>query len=240
MAEAAVKSLYYPITNNESVQQLFEIMQRNNNPAVNELIAVVLQISAMERYLETTVKELAAMRVQLDDIQAQKHPVINALQKAIAIAQEHVIGLREKLAGLKLSIVNGCKNAVSAFKENGISALDNLSRFFKIRPALESLRSELDHCIKLDDKAIAKIETASIEYHQVGLHLKNMCRSIIGKEPIQEAKPIGKIAKTLSAPFRAKRKCFASMKKCTETAIISLVRLKKITGEKEELLAGIH
>lgn len=180
----------------------------------------------MEKQLDAAVKELAAMRQELKTAQEQNHPVRNTLQKAVITMQGQVLDLRDKLAELKQNVIDGCKSAVAAFKEQGITALDNVARFFKIKPVLETMRDSLDKSIKFDDKAIAKIEAISAEYHQAGRHLKNIGRAIRGKEAIQEVKPTGKLAKTILAPYRAERSCLSAMKKSVEAAIGSFARLE--------------
>lgn len=112
------------------------------------------------------------MRQELKTAQEEKHPVKNALQKTVIVMQGQVLDLRDKLAGLKQNVIDGCRNAVATFKETGISALDNVARFFKVRPILENIRDTLTKNIAYDDKAIAKIEAISTEYHQAGRHLK--------------------------------------------------------------------
>lgn len=180
----------------------------------------------MEKQLDAAVKELAAMRQELKTAQEQSHPVRNTLQKTVIAMQGQVLDLRDKLAELKQNVIDGCKSAVAAFKEQGITALDNVARFFKIKPVLETMRNSLDKSIKFDDKAIAKIEAISAEYHQAGRHLKNIGRAMRGKEAIQEAKPTGKLAKTILAPYRAERSCLSAMKKSVEAAIGSFARLE--------------
>lgn len=180
----------------------------------------------MEKQLDAAVNELAAMRRELQTAQEQNHPVKTAMQKTVIAMQGQVLDLRDKLAKLKQNIIDGCRNAVTAFKEKGITALDNVARFFKVKPLLENMRDTLDQNIRQDDKAIAKIEAISAEYHEAGRHLKNIGRAMIGKEAVQEAKPPGKLAKAMTAPFRAERSHFAAMKKRTEAAIGTMARLE--------------
>jgi len=222
-----------PIAENEHVKELLTILKENNAPTMKDLLSVLGHIGAMEKQLESAVNELSAMRRELAEAQAQNHPVRNALQKAVITMQAQVLDLRDKLAELKQHVIDGCKNAVSDFKEKGISALDNVARFFNIRPMLESMRGELDKSIRADDKAIATIETISTEYHEAGRHLKNIGRAIIGKEAIQEAKPIGIVAKSIAAPIRAERSCLAAMKKSVEAAIGSCCRLEERATERK-------
>nr|WP_052292962.1 DUF6674 family protein [Desulfofarcimen acetoxidans] len=92
--------------------------------------------------------------------------------------------LRERLDKAKQNIIDGCKNAVAAFKEKGIVAFDNTARFFKIRPVLEAMRDDLGKSIRFNEETILNIELVSIEYHEAGRHIKNMVRAMVGKEAI--------------------------------------------------------
>jgi len=215
-----------PIMENEHVKELLAIMREQGAPTTKDLLAVLHQVVAMEKQLDAAVNELAAMRRELQEAQEQNHPIKTAMQKAVIAMQGQVLDLRDKLAELKQNVIDGCKNAVATFKENGITALDNIARFFKVRPILENMRDNLNQNIRFDDKAIAKIEAISAEYHEAGRHVKNMGRAMIGKEAVQEAKPPGKLAKAMTAPFRAERSHFAAMKKRVEAAIGTMVRLE--------------
>ena len=144
--------------------------------------------------------------------------------------------MRQRLSSLKESIVEGCKNALADFKARGAVALDGIARFFHIKPALESMRASVENSIRTDDKAIAKIEAISAEYHEVGRHLKNMGRTLVGKEAEQEAKGAGKLAKAIEAPYRAERACMVAMKKSVEKALDSLARLEQSAQRKPSVL----
>lgn len=210
---ARSKTVATPILENEHVKELLAILRENNVPSTQDFLAVLKQVGAMEKQLDAAVKELAAMRQELKTAQEQNHPVKTALQKAVIAMQGQVLELRDKLSELKKTVIEGCKNAVAEFKEQGVAALDNIARFFKVRPVLEALRDNLAKNIQYDDKAITKIEAISTEYHQAGRHLKNMGRAMLGRETAQEVKPPGKLAAVISAPLRAERSHFAAMKK---------------------------
>lgn len=227
------KTTAEPIIDNEHVKELLAVLREHNSPSTKDFLAVLNQVGAMEKQLDAAVKELAAMRQELKMAQEQNHPVKTALQKTVIVTQGQVLDLRERLAELKQNIIDGCKNAVAAFKEKGISALDNVARFFKVRPILETMRDTLTKDIQYDDKAIAKIEAISTEYHQAGRHLKNMGRAMLGREVIQEAKQPGKLAAIISAPFRAERSCFAAMKRSVDKAIGAMSRLEERAAEKK-------
>ncbi|MBY9077753.1 hypothetical protein KIH86_05395 [Paenibacillus sp. HN-1] len=230
---AKTKTTAEPIMDNEHVKELLAVLREHNSPSTKDFLAVLNQVGAMEKQLDAAVKELAAMRQELKTAQEKNHPVKTALQKAVIVTQGQVLDLWERLTQLKQNIIDGCKNAVADFKERGISALDNVARFFKVRPILESMRDTLTKDIQVDDRAIAKIEAISTEYHQAGRHLKNMGRAMLGREALQEVKQPGKLAAVISAPFRAERSCFAAMKRNVDKAIGAMPRLEERAAEKK-------
>ena len=216
-----------PIAENDYVKQLLEVMQSNNMPGAKDLQAAVNQVTAMEKHLATMVSELGAMRRELAEAQRMNHPIQTALSKAVVTLQAQALDIRDKLSGLKQNIVIGCKNALEAFQEKGLSAFRNIADFLKIRLALESLQKDIDKAIRQDDVAISRIEKISNEYHEAGRHLKNIGRAIIGKEAIQQAKPPGRFAKALTGSIRANRACCMAMRGCVGKAIGAVERLEK-------------
>jgi len=218
---------------NVHVKELLAVLREHNSPSTKDFLSVLNQVGAMEKQLDVAVKELAAMRQELRTAQEQNHPVKTALQKAVIVMQGQVLDLRNKLAELKQNIIDGCKNAIAAFKETGISALDNVARFVKVCPILETMQDTLTKDIQYDDKAISKIEAISTEYHQAGRHLKNMGRAMLGKEALQEVKQPGKLAAVISYPFRAERSCFAAIKQGADKALSAISRLEEQAAEKK-------
>lgn len=183
-----------PLADNKHVQEFLSIMKANNLSGTEDLSAVIKQVGAMERQLGAAVEELHAMRRELETMREKNHPLLKTVQNAVIIMQNNALHLRDNLAALKKNIIDGCKNAVAAFQEKGLSALRNVADFFKIRPGLETLRDSMDKSIWSDEAAVAKIEAVSAEYHEAGRHLKNMGRTLVGKEAIAEAKAPGRLA----------------------------------------------
>ena len=138
------------------------------------------------------------------------------------------------------SSTEGCKNTLAAVKEQGISTLDNAARFFHIKPGLEALRNNINEGIQADTKAISRIEAVSTEYHEAGRHVKNIGRALMGKEAVQEAKSIGKLAKTVQAPYRAERACFLAARKGLEKAVASLDRLERAAEKQPSILKAMQ
>lgn len=224
-----------PLLENEHVQALLAIMEANHAPNRKDLLAVLNQVGAMEKQLNAAVTELAAMRRELNQAREQAHPVKVALQSTVNTMEKNAAVLRERLDQAKQNVIEGCKNAVAAFKEKGMAALDNIARFFKIRPGLEAMRDDLGKSIRFNEATISNIELVSTEYHEAGRHIKNMVRAMAGKEAIQDATSVGKLAKALQAPFHANRACLSAMKSSVETALSRLAVLEKSAERKPSI-----
>jgi regulator of replication initiation timing len=228
-------SLSPPIAENPDVKQLLDLMKANKLPGAKDLITVVGQVTSMEKHLADMLKELAAMRLELAEAQRQNHPLKNALRNAVIVMQANVLDLRDKLTALKQDIAVGCRDALAAVHDKGISALRNISDFIKLRPALESMRGNIDMAIGQDSRSINKIEAASVEYHRAGLHIVNIARVAAGKEIKQEPKAPGVLAKALQAPILVDRACLYGMGQCVDKAIGAVDRLKA-TERKEPIM----
>lgn len=207
------------------MRELLSVMAANNVPGQRDMAAMLQQIAGLENQLNAAVEELAAMRREL--AQARENPVKRTLAKAVKALEQNVATLRERLDGLKQAVVDGCKKALAAFREQGVSALAHTAEFFHIRPALQAVGRELDKAISHDEKALAVIETASREYHEAGFHLKNALRAVTGREALSGPKSPGALARALAAPLKAERALLTSMKNQTVGAAAHLGRLEE-------------
>ena len=229
-----------PLMENEYVKGLFTIMEANRAPTAKDLLAILNQVGAMEQQLDAAVTELAALRRELNAAREQAHPVKAALQNTSAAMEKSVAVVCDRLDATKRAVIDGCKNAVGAFRDKGISALDNITRFFKLRPMLETMRMELDKSICAGRSAMGRIETVSAEYHEAGRHIKNMGRTLMGKGAAAEAKPVGKLGKSLLAPFRAELSCLSAMKGSVEKTLSRLNTLEQAVQRRPSVRQSIH
>lgn len=212
---------------NREAAELLSILRENTSPSFKDFQELLEQVGTMERQLEAAVRELSAMRRDLAEMEHRRHPAANAMRKAIIVVQAQALELREKLSALKEAVVDGCKSAVSAFREQGIAVLDNITRFFRVRPLLEAVQEQAAYAAEAADRAMGRVEAASRAYHEAGRHLKNAGRALTGRESVQEARQPGKAAKAATAPFRATGACFRAMEKGAASAADRLGRLEQ-------------
>lgn len=86
----------------------------------------------------------------------------------------------------------------------------------------------------MDERAIARIEAFSQEYHNAGRHLKNMGRLLMEKQPIEQARPTGLFAKSVQAPYRAELACLQALRNSADKAISGLERLEQTRRNQEK------
>lgn len=215
------------LMDNEHVKTLFVILQ-DNTKDTSGLAALINCVQDMETFVSKAENRLEDMKCQLDEMkEIIDHPIKSALQKTIKSLETKVATIKEQLSKLKTNIVEGCKNAVTAFKEKGISALDKLASFFRVKEGLQSVKNDTVKGVANCDKSIAKINNFSKEYHETGRHLKNMVRVLTGKPSINTAKESGKLAKLVSAPYRAEKACLLGIRNQVNKMITALDKLEQ-------------
>jgi len=223
-----------PIMDNEHVKAFLSILQEHRPIDAQDFLATLRDVSAMERQLNAAVIELTAMRRELGEMrEAQNHPVRTALQNAITALETKINDLRERLNTLKSGIIEGCKNAVAVFKEKGAAALNGIMNFFRVKDTLQNMRKDMIGAVKAAEMSIAKIEAVSTEYHEVGRHIKNIGRAMSGKELIEDAKPVGRIAKAAQAPQKLRKAVASGAVKGVDKAIGKLNRMEAKQAEKK-------
>ena len=196
------------------MKELLAVLKENNFSSAKDLMAAIGHVSDLEEQLSSAVQELTAMRQELQEM--KQSPLKAALQRSIQTLEAKVSQLRVQIDILKENIIEGCKQALADFKQRGTAALDGVARFFHLREGLEGVKETIQAGIATDEKALAKIEAVSAEYHEAVRHLKNVGRALMGKEAVSEAKGPGKLAKTVASPYRAERACLLSMQNSVE------------------------
>ena len=226
-----------PLMENQYVKELFDILNTNNKDS-SGLLALINHVSSLEDFVKQAESKITDMKTQLDVIkEIQNHPIKTALQNTVKTLETKVAEIKVHIAELKSDIIEGCKNAVAAFKVKGIAALEKLASFFHIKSGLKSISSNIDMSIKSVDNSITKIAVFSKEYHQTGRHIKNMGRVLVGKQPIDSVKEVGALAKIVSAPYKADKKILISMKKAVDKMAEKLDRLSQSAAMSREAKA---
>jgi len=221
------------LSDNKYVGELYNLLESNGKDT-SGLTALLGYVSGMESLVKRAEGTFSDMQTQLESMkEIQNHPIKAALKNAVKSLEQKIADVKARLSELKGNIIEGCKNAVAAFKEKGIAALSNLASFFRIRSGLEDWKKNIDGIISDDDKAIAKIEKFSTEYHTAGRSLKNMALIAVGREPKTDIKEAGKLSKTFTAPYRAQKAVLVKLGNTIEKASKQLEQLETSQAERK-------
>lgn len=215
------------IAANPYIQTLLKILEENNAGST-EFVSLLSHIGAVEKQLDEAAREVTAMRRELAVLRdEQRHPLRTVLNRAITRLENGITAARAQLAEIKAAVVDGAQRAAAAFKEKGISAINKTMNFLGMKEKLAGLQGYLNKEVQAADKSIAKIEAVSAEYHETGKHLRNIGRALRGKEAIQEAKPMGLVAKAVRAPYKGARAALSGASRSAGAAIGRLEQLEK-------------
>jgi hypothetical protein len=220
------------LMDNKHAKELFGILEEIGKDT-SGLTALINHVNGMEDYVKRAENKIADMKAQLDTMkEMQDHPVKTKLQKAVAALETKVAEIKAQIAKLKTNIAEGCKNAVTAFKEKGAAVLDKLASFFHIKSGLQAIKNNTVEAADNCDKAVANIETFAKQDHTAGRSLKNMARMAVGKKPIDAVKESGKLAKVVSAPYKASKAVQLGIRKQANKMIAALDKLEQSTEAK--------
>ena len=220
------------LADNPYVQELFSVLKENDKDTAG-LTALLGYVKQMEDFVKSAEGQIVDMKSQIGEMkEIQKHPIKAALTNTAESLQAKVTSIKDQLNKIRNSIVEACKNALTAVKNKGITALDKLAGFLGIKKACEQIQQNCNQAMTQCDKSVAKIEQFSNEYHQTGLHLKNMFRVAIGREAIEIPKENGALAKSMCAPYKAQRKCLNSICK---TATKALDKLDTLSADANDI-----
>jgi regulator of replication initiation timing len=223
-----------PLTDNEHIKELFGILEKNGKDA-STLTAIINSVSSMERQLNAAVNGIDAIRRELSVMREERgHPIKTLLEKSAKPLSGKIKGILARIKAVKDGIIDGCKRAVSAFKEKGISALNNLAEYFDVKQNLLAERESINACIDQAQNSVGKIEAASEHYHAAGGALKNIVRAIRGEEAVHDIKPNGRLAQLIEAPFLNEIKNLNRSLQNVNKTLASLDRLEKAAAKVSE------
>jgi len=225
--------------NGSAIELLAILREQGMNETAKDMLGALVAVSAMDRRLETALTELREMKQELAGMREEaNHPLKTACQNAIRSLEKGISDMSSRLSKIKTSITEAAKDAVAAFKEKGVSALNALAGFFRIKNDLTEWRRELQGYVRSEDKAIAKIAAVSGEIHELGRDVRNLGRAVIGRERREDKKPFGKLAKLAQAPHRASKSLYLGLDRRISKAIDRLEKMER--SAKPSLLAGME
>lgn len=227
-----------PIAENEQVRALLVLLKENDSPVYADFAKLIESVTGMEKRLSIAVGELDAMREDLQKMQDRSLKV--SLQKTCKTLEGNLASMQQRLSELKGKIIESCRHILADVKDRGTVALNGMTHFLHMKPALEAICQGAENHQQACNRAMEKIDAFASEYHEAGKHLKNMRLALLGKEPVQQAKTGGEIARYVKAPYRASHACMGAMKKNAEKAAAALEKLEQAAVRRPSVLEAMR
>jgi phage shock protein A len=223
----------FPLNENEHVKGLLDKLKQYDRDT-SGLTSLLSYVSEMEGFVKRMEGNISSMKTQLDSIKdAQNQPFRNYLSNTIAALEEKVASLKEHIGNIRTQIIEGCKKALSAIRETGISALGNFMSFLNVKRDMELWSKNIDNTINANNKSVSKIEAFTKQYHAAGSHIKNMARVTVGKEPLTTVKEAGKLSKAVATPYLQHNRILKNVKTSVDKAISKLESMEEKQAEKK-------
>ena len=223
-----------PLQSNEAVQQFMKLLEENGRAGqASDLSALMWYMDGMSRQYDAVYKELQEVKAQLAK---EQEPAVKKVMEGVAVNLENKLDwARNMLAGLRERIAECAKNAVENFKEAGVSALDRAVSALGVKNVLESLHEHLSGMITDTKQNIEKVENIGQELRSVGGHLKNVGRTMTGKEAqTVDGGQAGRFQSAVLAPMRGVHKLLSGMNNATLATIGGVENLEQSAGMARE------
>lgn len=224
-----------PAEHSDSIEELLKLMNENGRQGQAQDLSLILwHLEGMERQYNAVVRELQSVRSQLEHMTTRQSPAKNALQKALAAAENKLDAVREQLQAFRESIGAWAKDAVENFKTAGVSALDHAVSALRFKPALENLQRGLQKSVSGINAAIERGEKVGAELHTANRHIKLALYAAIGKKPPSHLGGSDRFQAAVMAPLRGIRRLLSNMNNNTLGAIHAMERLEQAAEQGRE------
>lgn len=228
MAGQALALREYP-----QIIELLSILEQNGlRKEKDEVQSLVIYIGDMEDKLAQMMGELREMRGEVKQIHdSGLHAKCTRLLDSV---QSKIEQTKETVQTVKQNFVRAAGNAVRVFKEKGRTALLQAVNAMKIPAVLVHLKNGSHIAAQSMQEAAGKVDATREQLHEVGSHLKNAGRALLGR-PAKQLEKLeadkGVLAK-LRNFFEGTQKAFFRMEKGADS-LSEKLRNDKAPEEKK-------
>lgn len=230
--EATAKLMDQP-----EILELISVLQNNGMEKEKQEVEVLAHyLENMESQFGEVLKELKEVRGQLNAIQDKG--VRAAVLRIADKVETKVTEAKAQIAAAKNKFLNSAAHAVSAFKENGISAFKKALFALRIPETLGHIQNGLHSCVESTRQGALKVTEISRELHEAGAHARNAGRALAGKapqEPAAQSSDKGILARFQKLLVGAGA-MFSRMEKSTEKALEKLKEKKPSVKDDLKLI----
>ena len=217
------------------IQELLLVLgifeRRNESKNLTELCE---HLDKVNQTMEAVMLEVTGMREQLLQV-GEKKTLKDSVSEMVEKLGEQAQNMQTRLYDIRQEIKDKSREVVQSVLNKGISGLRHMSDFLGIKDKLISLRGIAENNLVKTDEAIARMEQAASQTRQAMVDVKNIGRSLIGKE-MAEINPDKRhrIEPIVMAPMKTHRNFISTMIGQLNRAISSLDTLFRGEAVREK------
>lgn len=208
---------------------MLRFMEENGREEqAREMARLIACVDSMEQQYTAVLSELQDVKQRLAEMPEQHRTLKDALTDMVQALETRIGEMREQLQTVREKIVSCAKEAVSGFKQMGVTALDTAVYGLGIKNLLESVQDKICQSMENTSASIQRVEAIGQELRSAGNHLKNAGCTAVGRETRQtDTAREGRFQAAVLAPMRAANAAYAGMNRTLYGALGAVDRLER-------------
>lgn len=167
---------------------LMEVLEQNGLAKQKEEVqSLVGYIENMEYNLSVMVAEIQEMHKEVSRLHDKG--IRAKCTQLLSKAEDKIGQVKGMVSTAKNRLIEAAGNAVKACKEKGKSALIGAVNAMRIPAALSRIREGFSHAAQSMRQSAGQLDTIREELHEVGSHMKNAGRIMLGR-PARQTKAL--------------------------------------------------
>lgn len=220
---------------------LYEVLEKNGlHKQKEDVQSLVGYIESMEYNLSVMMNEIQEMHTEVNRLHDKG--IRAQCAKIVAKAEDKIQQVGTMVSVTKGKLVESDSNAVKAFKEKGKSALIQAVEGMRIPTALSKIKDGFSHAAQSMRQSAGQLDVIRGELHEVGGHMKNAGRAILGK-PAKQADKLeadkGALAK-LRGFLESCGKAFSNMERGADRLMEKMQRSKEPEEQKQSVKSELR
>lgn len=220
---------------------LYEVLEKNGlHKQKEDVQSLVGYIESMEYNLSVMMNEIQEMHTEVNRLHDKG--IRAQCAKIVAKAEDKIQQVGTMVSVTKGKLVESASNAVKAFKEKGKSALIQAVEGMRIPTALSKIKDGFSHAAQSMRQSAGQLDVIRGELHEVGGHMKNAGRAILGK-PAKQADKLeadkGALAK-LRGFLESCGKALSNMERGADRLMEKMQRSKEPEEQKQSVKSELR
>ena len=159
---------------------LYEVLEKNGlHKQKEDVQSLVGYIESMEYNLSVMMNEIQEMHTEVNRLHDKG--IRAQCAKIVSKVEDKVQQAKTMISVAKVKTIQSAENAVKAFQEKGKSALIHVVEAMRLPVALSKIKDGFSHAAQSMRQSAGQLDVIRGELHEVGGHMKNAGRVILGK-----------------------------------------------------------